>query len=141
MPLHPIVIHFPLAFLTIGFAAEVIAVATRRDAFSTGGWWLQCCGTAGIALAVLSGLYAKSAAVIPAAAATSIDLHQQLAFLSSCIYAGLLFWRTAHRGRIPEPRLLFLALYAAASLLLWFTGWFGGELVFTYGIGIRTPLP
>jgi uncharacterized membrane protein len=141
MPVHPILVHFPLALLTVGLLADIVGVVARRDPFSVGGWWLQCCGTAGLVAAVLSGLYAKSVAAVLPSALASLDIHQQVAFVTSSVYAGLFLWRAARKSRIPEARYVFLAAYAAATILLWITGWLGGELVYGHGIGTQAFTP
>lgn len=135
MPIHPILVHFPIALLTLSLAVELAGLARSREDFSVAAWHLQWIGTAGLVAAVVSGLLAKEAALIPPAAVPSIDLHQQAAFLTASLYAGLLFWRVAHRTRIPDPRVVYLVLTGAATILLLFTGWFGGELVYGHGIG------
>jgi hypothetical protein len=45
------------------------------------------------------------------------------------------------RTRIAPPRRkLYLAIYAAALGCLWIAAWYGGELVFRFGIGFTAPL-
>lgn len=98
-------------------------------------------GTIGIAAAVASGLVAKSQALIPSQAAGTFDTHQQIAFLSAGAFTALLLWRVGMRTRIVPPRrTLYLALYAAALGCLWIGAWYGGELVYRFGIGLTAPL-
>lgn len=131
--LHPLLVHFPVALLTFGACADVIAVVRKTPAATVVGWWAQLAGSAGILLSVATGLLAKGRIVEPAV----LDLlatHEQLAFLAAGAFAGLFFWRVGSRGR-PLSRLYLVCLVAALALV-WGTAWFGGELVYRHGIGV-----
>jgi uncharacterized membrane protein len=136
-PFHPIVIHFPLALLTTAAFLEIGAVLFRREELSRTGWWVQLLGTAGILVAVLTGIVAENATKIPAQAAAIMDMHEQLAFVSSSAFAALLLWRVAARTKIPGTSpWLYLLLYCGAVGLLIIVGWYGGQLVFRHGVGV-----
>ncbi|MGA9118277.1 MAG: DUF2231 domain-containing protein [Bacteroidota bacterium] len=136
-PFHPVVIHFPLALLSTVALLEVLAVILKRDDLSRAGWWVQLAGTIGILLAVLTGIVAENATMIPAPAAGAVDIHEQLAFVCSSAFAGLLLWRVAARTKIPGASPWgYLALYCVSVVLLFVVGWYGGELVFHYGVGV-----
>ncbi len=135
-PFHPIFIHFPIALLSTTLVLEILALAFGKDDLSRAGWWIQLVGTVGILLAVLSGIVAENATSIPATAAWVMDLHEELAFVCASAFAALLLWRVAARTKIPGPKPWgYIAAYLAAVVLLAFVGWFGGELVYRYGVG------
>jgi uncharacterized membrane protein len=51
----------------------------------------------------------------------------------------LLFWRIASRSRIPERyAALYLILLACSVAVLWVGAWYGGEMVYRFGVGLRT---
>jgi uncharacterized membrane protein len=132
---HPFLVHFPVALLTVAVALEILAIATGRDDFSRAGWWNQLAGSVGLVAAVVSGLFAEKAARIGLDAAGTFETHQQVAFAASALFALLLLWRLGARTRIPpKHRLLYLALFAAGVLLLLTGAWYGGELVFRFGV-------
>jgi uncharacterized membrane protein len=131
--LHPLLVHFPVALLTFGAGADLIAAVRKNPAATVVGWWAQLAGTAGILATAATGLLAKGRLGEPAV----LDLlatHEQLAFLAAGAFAGLFFWRVGSRGRTPSP--LYLVSLVLAVALLWGTAWFGGELVYRYGIGV-----
>jgi uncharacterized membrane protein len=131
--LHPLLVHFPVALLTFGAFADLAASVRKNPAAEVVGWWAQLAGTAGILLSAATGLLAKGRLSEPAV----LDLvatHEQLAFVTAAAFAGLFFWRVGSRGRTPSR--LYLACLAGALLLVWGTAWFGGELVYRYGIGV-----
>ena len=137
-PLHPMIVHFPIALLTVGFLADIWALVSKTSDLSRTAWWSQLAGTIGLAAAVGSGLIAKeSAGVQDALAASVLEGHEQWALGSMVIFAALLFWRIASRTRLPaNPRFVFAALYCVALVALWLTAWHGGELVYGLGVGV-----
>lgn len=136
--IHPVVVHFPIALLTVGLIAEIAGFISREgDRDSKLGLWLQASGTLGLLLAVGTGIFAGQSAGIQEGAEGVFDVHQQGAFVSAALFALLALWRVGCRGRIPEGRRLpFLLTYAAGVAILLITGWYGGKLVFEYGVGV-----
>ncbi len=137
-PLHPMIVHFPIALLTAGFLADMWVLVVKTTDVSRTGWWSQLVGTIGLAAAVGSGLIAKeSAGVQDALAASVLEFHQQWALGAMVLFAGLLFWRIAARKRLPaNPRFVYAGLYCIAVVTLWLTAWHGGELVYGLGVGV-----
>ena len=134
---HPFVIHFPIALLTLALLFEIAAKLAKSDALSRAGWWNQLAGTLGLAAAVFSGLLAEGSVVIGPAARSYFETHEQLAFIASALFAILLLWRIAMRSRIPTRNaLLYLLLLGGGTSFLWGAAWFGGELVYRFGVGV-----
>jgi uncharacterized membrane protein len=99
-------------------------------------------GTIGLALAVGTGLLAKSTVNIPEAALALISTHEQLAFLSASAFAILFFWRIPSSPGLPKGyELLFLVVFTVAVGVMLAGAWFGGEMVYRFGVGVsRTGL-
>jgi uncharacterized membrane protein len=137
-PLHPLIVHFPIALLTAALLADAGARLFKTSGLSRAGWWSQLVGTIGLAAAVGSGLIAKESAGIQNAVAGSVlDAHQQWALWSLVLFAGLIFWRIAARTQLPaNPRFVYWGLYCIAVVTLWLTAWHGGELVYGLGVGV-----
>jgi uncharacterized membrane protein len=137
-PLHPALVHFPLALFPVGVLLDVLGRLLRRQDMARAGWWLQLGGTIGLALAIGTGLIAKEAAMpLPPSAADILSLHEQLAFSAGGTLFLLFLWRAAGRGALPSGREnTFLALYLVGVSLLLVAGWLGGDLVFNFGVGV-----
>jgi uncharacterized membrane protein len=141
--IHPFIVHFPIALLAACLVFELVAWFARKPDLSQIGWWLQVLGTVGVIAATLSGVVAEaSAGTALLRAAGTFEVHEQLAFAASVVFAVLLFFRISSRRALPSgwPR-LYLAALAAGVVLVLVTGWLGGELVFTYGVGVTSPAP
>ncbi len=135
-PYHPLIVHFPVALLTTAALLELCAVVFKREELSRAGWWIQLVGTLGILAAAFTGIIAENDANVTNGAAGTLDLHKELAFVCASAFAALLLWRVAARTKIPGPqRWRYLSAYCLAVLVLAVVAWFGGELVYTYGIG------
>ena len=135
--IHPFLVHFPIALLTAGLIAEFWALARRDGLEEKLGWWLQAAGTFGLLIAAASGLWAGQSVVIPEAARGTFDTHQEGAFVSSAVFAALALWRVGARGRLTgRGRVTFLLLYTAGLGAVLVTGWYGGKLVFEFGVGV-----
>ena len=56
--LHPMIVHFPIALLIVGFLADAIGLFTKREFFTKAGFYLLILGTLGVVAAYLTGNYA-----------------------------------------------------------------------------------
>ena len=64
-------------------------------------------------------------------------MHQQIAFLVSALAATLLLWRVSSRTFIPSSmKFVYLGLTVILVILLWIGAWHGGELVYSFGVGV-----
>lgn len=135
--IHPFVVHFPIALLTVAFLCDIAAMLTKNSTLERVGWWNQCVGGVSLLLAIVTGLLAKENVVMIQPVESVIESHEQLAFLAAILCIATLFWRASKRSRIPERnRGLFLLVYGVGVGLLWAAGLVGGELVFVHGVGV-----
>ncbi len=135
---HPLVVHFPIALLTVSFIFDLAGIFLRHQVMERAGWWTLASGVAGLLVAVVSGLQAEHSVVIPPEAKSVFETHEEVAFIVSSLYAALLLWRIATRTRVPLDRQwIYLGLSFIGMLLIWVGAWHGGELVYTYGVGVK----
>ncbi len=135
---HPIIVHFPIAILALALLFDLMGLYTHSDAMERAGWWSQVAGTVCLVAAVISGLIGRGGVLIPAAAQGTFDTHQQIAFVAATGSGFLLLWRMANRTRLPgRYPALFLWLMASIVVIIWVGSYYGGELVFRFGVGVR----
>jgi uncharacterized membrane protein len=138
--IHPFLIHFPIALLSLSLVCECAALMLKRDELSVVGWWTQLAGTIGLAAAAGTGIMAGDSVRLPDAGKAYLEIHQEIAFLASTVFAILLFWRIASRTKRPAGRdMLFILLLAAGVIAIWAGAWYGGELVYRFGAGVQGP--
>lgn len=134
-PLHPALVHFPVACWTLATLADATALVWEP------GWrWpfafaLTALGCGFGLIAAAAGLYELLRLPSNHPATRTAMLHMTLALTSWCLYAGSLLLRVDHRQPVP-PGALALLLGAVGLLTLLATGWLGGKLVYGYGVGI-----
>lgn len=142
-PLHPAVVHFPIAFLVAGAVVAVGAVFIRRLGLPWIAFVVLAAGAAGAVVAVGTGQQeASRAGGISEAAEDILDEHGELgetarnialaAALSALVAAGASRKRFAGRGLSAVTALLSaVAVYCVIQ-----TGHLGGQLVYQHAVGI-----
>lgn len=133
--LHPMIVHFPIAFLSSGLALQA---ATLRAPMSSWGRraaaWILWIGTATLWAALAAGLLAaRTAPHVPPAWETLAE-HRALGFWT----AGAFTLGSVLRRWLPERQRLLLFVWALAVGLLIATAWHGAELVYRHGMGVVT---
>ena len=132
-PLHPSLVPFPIAFFIGAFLAD-LAYLKLGDAFwATAAFWLIAAGLVGAVLAALAGLtdFLGDRRV---RALGDAWLHMLGNVTVVVIELVNFLLRLNHpMAPLPSPGVY---LSGAAFLLLGFTGWKGGELVFRHRVGV-----
>jgi len=138
--LHPLLVHFPIALLTMSFLFDAIGSIMQKTELQRTGWWMMLSGVVGMAIAVATGLIAEGKTIVPHLAQVVFDDHKQYAFLAALLFAIVVLWRIAGRGSLPARRKwLFWSIYAGGVLLIWIVAWHGGLLVYTFGVAVSAP--
>jgi len=141
-PLHPILVHFPIALLSTAIFFEALGALLGRDFFRPAATWLLGLGMLGGVLATVAGFWNEEAAEAAGVPETAIERHENLALLTLAVFAVLLVMRWL-RGRrwIPEHPAVFFSIGFVGLALLGTTGYFGGDLVYRYGAGVERAAP
>lgn len=139
--LHPMVVHFPIALLTLGLAASVLEAWRGRPAWLTeAASWLLWLGAASVWAAVGLGLLAERTAEHVPMAWEVLAHHEELAYWTGGIFSGLAVWRIWMHRRSYEVgrwiKVTFLAGWVLAVGVLMYTAQHGGQLVYEYGMGV-----
>lgn len=134
-PLHPALVHFPVACWTLATAADVAGLLLDGPDPWRLALALLAIGCAFGALAAAAGFLEllKLPAEHPAFALA--NAHMGLALLTWCLYSASLFLRL-HGGLAWPPGTPALALSGAGLLGLLATGWLGGRLVYGHAVGM-----
>jgi uncharacterized membrane protein len=145
LQLHPMVVHFPLALTLTGFLCLLFSRLLQRKPWHTS---LAACGTwnlvvAGITvlLTLCTGLVAAWHLQLHDGAQYSVSRHMIWAVCTSQLVVLLGLWRAFGSSIEKTPSRLFLGLALIACIGFIVTGYYGGENVYHYGIGVwGTPL-
>jgi len=136
--IHPLFTHFPIALLSSCLIFDFIGILGKNEQLHRIGWWMQFSGTIGLMATVLSGLFAEATVSIPETARSTFEAHEQIAFVVVASATVLLLWRVSSRMLLPSRmRTLYLLAFAVTVLLMWIGAWYGGELIYTFGVGVQ----
>jgi uncharacterized membrane protein len=137
-PLHPAIVHFPIALSVVALLFELIARHPRARSMGTAAGVLLVLAAIGSVVAVLTGNAAHDEAVVPAAVAPLVAQHQQVGeiamwlLLAVAVVRIALAWRGWLRGWLGWG---FLLALAGVTGLVGFNGYLGGRMVFDHGLG------
>jgi uncharacterized membrane protein len=144
---HPIAIHFPIV-LTILLAAFDLGWASRspfpdhRGAAAQISTGLALLAGVAALIAFALGDIAYDIAVARGGPADALEIHEGLGSMTAITLAawalvrGWLWWRG--RGLSRRSVAAFATIEAAAMVLVIVTAFYGGRLVYTYGVGVAT---
>ena len=139
-PLHPRLVHFPVALLATGSVlALVYLLSWRRPALPAAVWLMLFLGWLGVFPAVVSGLVDRNAAPDDPAVLAALNPHIAAGFGLLIVYGLLLYQRLRDPAVLDRPRqrVWLVALLLAGLALLLLEGWLGGKLVYDLGVGVQ----
>lgn len=137
---HPMMVHFPLG-LTLAamlcFAGSLLPrLRSLQGSLATAGSWNLMLGGAGILITLVTGLIAVMHLKLVDGAQYSVSRHVIWAICSSQLITLLALWRGLARALAAPPGWLFLTLLLVACGGLIVTGYYGGENVYHYALGV-----
>jgi uncharacterized membrane protein len=142
--LHPLIIHFPIAWWVTAVVVDLVALARPRAAWAdTVASFLYPAGAFSAVVAYLTGRQAAATVLIPGMAHPIVQQHWNWALATTISFAIVALVRLWTRFRRPPPqRAIRTALVVAACvalLCLFQTGERGARLVYERGVGVAVP--
>ncbi len=136
-PLHPALVHFPIALVTLSFVFDILGKLLRKRSFYSAGWWTLCAGAITGIMTVALGYFDMNRAMLNRETHEIVDIHMRLGWLLLAAVAVITLWRWTIR-RSPEdgPTAFYLVAALFAVTLTLFQGWYGGEMVYSHGAGV-----
>ncbi len=140
-PIHPLLVHFPIALLFTAIFFEMLGFLLRREFFRDATLWLLALGLTGGMVAAIFGFWTEEEVEASGVPEAAVDLHETFAVLSLVVFGALLVFRLWRR-RVWTPRdeAIYFSVAMIGLLLLGTAGFFGGELVYRYGAGVQQPV-
>lgn len=138
--IHPILVHFAYALTITAIAAYLLGRfvpgEARRKSLIHAGNWMLAGGALAILATVAAGFWAYYTVPHDGPSHEAMTTHRNWAVPSSIIILLLAFWRW--RSRAKPIGGLWLAGLFAAGLSLTVTAWWGGHIVYNYGLGVKS---
>ena len=138
-PVHPILVHFPLALLPLSVTADIVGHFAALGSLRDTGWWTLLAAALGGLATVAAGLYDMRRAPLSEAAHARVHRHMRFGLTLLAALIGLALWRGyLQLHELPLP-MLYLDASVLATALAAFQGWLGGELVYRDGVFVQVP--
>jgi len=136
-PIHPMLVHFPIALWTIAAIAYVMGAVGIVESADRIAEFSNAAGLIAALLAMLAGALELRAIDSQSEAMRVATWHMMImATVWFCFLAALMISISAGLGRATSQ--LFAAACAIAGfLLMMIGGWFGGRLVYHFGVGVK----
>jgi uncharacterized membrane protein len=136
--LHPMLVHFPIAIVMIGFLAELAFLFFKKEvSLGKMGYYLLIAGTLAALAAWLTGNFFTSE--MDGAAGKIRETHELFATITLILLLVTSVLRTillVFKNESSSLKALAFLLYALAAVTVSITGYLGGSLVYNYMLGL-----
>ncbi|NII26343.1 DUF2231 domain-containing protein [Pseudoflavitalea sp. X16] len=136
--LHPAVVHFPIALITIAALFGAMSLFTKKELFKQIAFWNLLLGVIGGIAAVLTGLIEEQNLTHNDEIHQVLVKHKFTGFGILILSFALLTWIWVRKNRIGKGEyitwVLFLVIGTAA---VFYQGFLGGKMVFEQGAGVK----
>lgn len=134
--IHPLIIHFPIAFLMGAALLYLAAWVLKNERFAHSAFVLLVLGALSLAVAVATGLYAEQGVMVHLSVRTQLLApHKRLMLTTSGLCAVLTGWAIVARPFPTKGRPLFLFLCLVMIGVMTVGADFGGRMVYDYNAG------
>ena len=138
--IHPILVHFAYA-MSIGavlsyLGARFAPQESWRTSLKPAGDWMLTIAAFGIIATIAAGFQAYYTVDHDTPSHLAMTTHRNWAVPSGTLILLLAIWRWFDRANLPKG--LFVGLLTLAAIPLTVTAWWGGHIVYKYGLGVKS---
>lgn len=137
-PIHPFVVHFPIAFLIAGSIFIILYISKKDPAFEKAAYYSIIFGYIGVVIAVVTGSIDLSYLAETDPRQGPVGIHSYFGASLLFIY-GVEIWLRRKQPKILDRPLCWLYITVAilGNVIVLVTGWLGGRLVYGLKVGIE----
>ncbi len=134
--IHPLFVHFPIAFLLGSALFYLIAWAWRKDSLATTAFHLLILGAISAAAAVSAGLYAEDGVMVSRSVrANLLESHEDLMVTTLGLSIFLTAWAIVARPFPQKGRPIFILVFIGMLVVMSFGADYGSRMVYDYNAG------
>lgn len=138
--LHPLVVHFPMGLLLTSIVLYWANLFWKGRGLEQAYWYTHRIGLAGALFAVISGLLAARTVPADSPAISIVSIHRALGLATFVVFGLLAVCHARNKGEYSRgKRILHTIVQWVGVGLILAAGFFGGELVYTFGVGVAAP--
>lgn len=133
--LHPMLVHFPIALITIGFIADIVSLFFKSEkCLSKTGLYLMVLGTLA-AIAAWSSGHLFTAEPSQGSVVQVFEKHETAALITMLLMilgSFLRIWLILQKKEETQLKWVVFGLYFLGFAAVTFTGFMGGTMVYNY---------
>lgn len=138
---HPIFVHFTVALFSLSIALFVVTPFMKPSLQDQ--WWIVArwslwFGAGFTVITGLSGLYAYNTVDHDTASHAAMTVHRNWAIATIAVFFMLTAWSLIRVRRRQTLGTVFVVAMVVSGGLLGSTAWHGGEVVYRYGLGVKS---
>ena len=134
--IHPLVVHFPIAFLVGAALFYFLGWIFRNNTLTTAGFLLLILGTLSAGAAVGTGLYAEDGVMVSRSVWEHLlEVHEKFMLVALGLSIVLSAWAFIARPFPKKGRLLFLLLFLVLLGIMSVGADYGARMVYDYNAG------
>lgn len=136
-PIHPALVHFPIALIIFSVVAEFLGILLRNRSLLAAALWSLMGGVIMTAAAIAAGYYDMNRASLTEEVDGYVHLHLRIGWVILAAAVILAGWRWMAREQLNQGKGIsyrFAAVLIAA--LIAFQAWYGGEMVYAHGVSV-----
>ncbi len=134
--IHPLVVHFPIAFLVGAVLFYFFSWTLRNQTFATTAFLLLIVGTLAAGAAVATGLYGEEGVMVSRSVREHLlDTHEKLMLVTLGLSVVQSLWASIARPFPRKGRLLFLLLFLVLLGIITVGADYGARMVYDYNAG------
>ena len=128
--IHPLIIHFPIALLSVGFLCDLLSYILQNKSLAHAGWWNFIFGVVSSVCALITGLITDLSSIPTEYNPRLVDEpfpvhenHASLQIFVVCIFLALMIWRINLRGSLPtnsRSAVIYLGVLGVAVAILFY---------------------
>jgi uncharacterized membrane protein len=134
-PLHPALVHFPIALIAFSFLLEVLARLFNKEALRGAAFWCLLGALVGGAATAASGYFDYSRDAL-GETARYVQFHMYIGWVLVVSVIALTVWRWRISTRSNQTSISYLIAALLVVGLTLFQSWYGGEMVYSQGAGV-----
>ena len=141
--IHPLLVHFPIAFLSVFFALDLVGTLAKKPHWRSIASWFLYFGTVAAVFTVIAGFIAANSVAHGQNVHDIMERHEQIGIAVLSLAVVLSIWRILSGGLIRGgANSFFLILSALMCALMMLGADLGGLMVYHYGVAVKAaPVP
>jgi uncharacterized membrane protein len=134
--IHPLMVHFPIAFLMGAALFYFLSWIFRNQAFATTAFLLLILGTLAAGAAVGTGLYAEDGVMVSRSVREHLlEVHEKIMLVTLGLSGCLAIWAVIARPFPKKRRWIFLLLFLVLLGIMTVGADYGARMVYDYNAG------